>query len=670
MGASADPKKLGNVVFKNLITNRFKGVAYPVNLTGEKVYGKRAYKSVLDLPITPDLVVIVIPAAFVPEIIRQCGTKHIRAAIIISAGFSEIGEAGSKLEQSLERLSRGCHVRIMGPNCLGVIVPSLRMNASFAEGLPAKGSVAVVSQSGAMAVAITEWAIASGLGFSALISLGNKTDIFEEEIISHLAADSQTKVISMYLENMSTGRSLLRTIKKTTKKKPVIILLPGKSDQAKQAIVSHTGALAGSQAVHAACLRAAGAIVVDSLEQLFICTQLFSRTYPRVGSRVAILTNAGGPGILATDAVIASHQLNLANLSDETKKSLKVTLPPAASIHNPIDVVGDAPAQRYLHALGLVIADHHVDSVVCLLTHQYVTDTNKIAKGIIKLQKRFSRKPIIVSFIGGDGVESGRKLLAQNHITHFPFPEQAVWALQMLSLYETMKNSPRIFLETLPVPRGTPRILIGKNAESIIKKYIPNLLPSVLVKSTSEAIKQAKKIGFPLVVKVISKKIVHKTDQNAVRVNILSEQQLLEILSAWQRQLSPKFGLDEGFLLQPYQPGQLELIIGAKRDSVIGPYLLIGVGGIFTEAFKQVAISPIPINLAQALMMLQEGLIGDLIASPRGSLIPQKELAKIMVGLSKLMNEKSNITECDLNPVIIGNQRAWIADLRLVMIKR
>jgi len=669
IGASQNSKKLGNVIVKNLVDHKYQGRIFPINPKGGKIYNQKVYISVKDIPGEVDLAVIVIPAAMVNEVLKECGEKRIRAVVIISAGFGEQDKEGRKREQRLMQTARKYGIRILGPNCLGLIAPYLRLNASFAKGLPAAGNVAVLSQSGAMAVAITDWAISSDVEFSALVSLGNKADVNEEELVSYFGRDEKTKVIVMYLESLSSGRSLLRTIKRVTKLKPVIILKPGRSVKAQQAVASHTGALAGSHEVQNAALKAAGALVVQTLEELLIYTKLFEKPYTLEGERIAIVTNAGGPGILATDAIVSAPNLSLALLSDKTKKELASFLPAAAALDNPVDVVGDASAERYEKALRIILRDKGVDGVIALLTRQYVTNSEKIANAIIQIQKAYRKKPITASFIGGEEVAKDRKKLSEADILHFNYPEQAVKALSVLRKYETERLKPRSFPEVKQVSKGRIVPVLGQEAERLIRRYISNIIPSFLVRSAEQAIKKARTIGYPVVVKVISKQVIHKTDQNLVKLNVSGDEELRKIIEGWQSDRKLRFSKKEGYLVQPFRPGIIEVMVGTKQDSFVGPYLIVGLGGIFVESLTSTSITPLPLTLKQAKELIKEDLLGRMLMSSRGEKLPHGQLAQVLVGMSKLMMEHPNVVECDLNPVMLSSRGVEIADIRLMVRK-
>jgi len=666
IGASAHPEKLGAVVYNNIVGHKFRGKVYPVNVKGGKIGKTKIFSSVIEIPSKVDLAVIVIPALYVERVIRECGKKHIRSAVIISAGFGETGTEGKKREEKIVSVARASRVRLLGPNCLGIIVPRLKLNASFAEGLPQPGGVAVVSQSGAMAVAITDWALMIHIGFSALISLGNKSDIEEEELLNFFAHDQKTNVIVAYLESIKNGRKFLRTLKLVTQKKPVIILKPGKSMQAQVAVASHTGSLAGAYEVEKAHLEAAGAVVVDSLEELFMFTQTFEHAHTVKGKRVAVVTNAGGPGILATDALIGAGFF-LATLSPETNKILKRKMPEAASLHNPIDVVGDAPASRYYAALSTVMGDKNVDAVIAILTHQYVTETEKIAKIIIQVSKKF-KKPLFVSFIGGKGVGKGRTILVHHGIPEFSFPEQAVRALDASWKAKEAKSLTARFPD-VEIKKGAHLVpLVGLKAETLLEKYIPFVLRSHISVSIPGALLQAKKIGYPVVAKVASASFLHKTESGFVRVNITSEKDLQRILLEWKKKISLKFKKGEGFVVQAYRPASLEVFLGSKRDLNFGPYLVCGVGGIFVEQLSGTRIFSLPQTVAQARQVLSTGILGAVLSSERGKYLPVTSLAKSIAGLSRMMIERADIAECDLNPVLVRPDGVYIPDVRILKI--
>lgn len=670
IGASANPEKLGNVIVKNLTEHKYRGKIFPINPNENKILGKKVYRSVIDIPVPVDLAMIVVPASVVPFVLRECGHKKIRAAVIISAGFGELGVDGKKREKQLLRIASQYNIHILGPNCLGLIIPRLRMNASFAEGLPDKGSVAVISQSGAMAVAITDWALSSGLGFSALISLGNKADIHEESLLSYFGRDPDTKVVVMYLESLATGRSLLRVIKRVSARTPVIILKPGKSMRARQAVASHTGALAGSHEVQNAALEAAGALVVTSLEDLFMYTSLFETPRTIQGGNIAILTNAGGPGILATDETDTAPNLSLATLEDTTIQQLQKELPSAAALKNPVDVVGDASASRYKKALQILAKDQSVNAIVAVVTHQYVTETDKIARAIIAVQRMHKDIPIVASFVGGTSVQSAREILIKADMLHFAFPERAVRALSVLRKYHTEKDSRQNFPDIEAITKGRITAVLGKKAERLIQKYVPGIIPSALVRTEDEAVTKAKRLGYPLVAKIVGQKYLHKTDHGAVKLNITSEEELRSLIVAWRKKFGTRFKKDEGYLLQQFVPGVIEIVIGAKRDPVIGPYMILGIGGVFVESLRSTTIVPLPITKVHAEKLLHKELLGRILNSQRGSTVPRKMIIEIILGVSKVMETKKDIVEFELNPVICASNRVDVVDIRILRIKK
>ncbi|MBI5037114.1 MAG: acetate--CoA ligase family protein [Candidatus Kerfeldbacteria bacterium] len=666
IGASHDPEKLGHVILYNLITYRYRGRLYPVNPKGGLILGKKVFSSVQEIPAQVDLAIVVIPAALVPAAIRECGKKKIRTAIIISAGFAEQGGVGAQLEARVLAEAKKYHMRILGPNCLGVINPALKMNASFAAGMPDFGGVAVISQSGAMAVSITEWAVAADVGFSSLVSLGNKSDIQEEELVKYFGADKRTHVIVMYLESLKTGRALLRTIQRVSKKTPIIILKPGKSLEAQRAVASHTGAIAGAHAVQQAMLQSAGAVVVDTLQELFLFTQLFENRHKLSGNRVAIVTNAGGPGIIATDAVVAATNLRMATLAPQTIAELKKKLPEAAATGNPVDVIGDATPARYQIALRALMRDRGVDAVVALLTHQYVTDSDAIAKIIIREQRAHPGKPIAVSFIGGAAMRASRQILTKAGIITFAYPEHAVAAIAMLRHDVMARTELRRFPEMTYRTSQATQIVLGTRAERMVKRFVPYVMPSRLASSIEAALKQAARLRYPVVAKIISQEFIHKTERGGVQINITGPEQLRRTLRSWQTQFKLAFAKDEGFLLQPYRPGMIEMIIGAKRDPELGAYLVIGLGGIFVESIGGQVIVPIPASRAEIERALDRSLQG-LLSTARGARIPKKDIIQCALGISRMMLATPRLEEFDANPVLLSAGRIEIADLRIVV---
>ena len=664
VGASRDANSLGHDILENVKKLGFKGKIYPVNLKAKKILGLQCYKSVLDIKGNVDLAIIMVPAQFVATVIKECGRKKIKGAVIISAGFKESGKDGVKREQELKQLAKKHNINIIGPNCLGILNPHIKLNASFAEGMPKAGKVGLVSQSGAMAVAILDWAYQSQVGFSKIISVGNKAGLSEIELMKYLAADPETKVIMMYLENIVDGQEFMKLADKITDKKPVIVLKAGTSDQGQQAISSHTGSLAGSDQAIEAAFKQSGVIRARTVEDLFDYAKAFSMLPLPRGNKIAIVTNAGGPGIMATDA-LALTDLELANLSSKTKNILKKKLPKAAAVHNPVDIIGDALVDRYEVALKSVVNDSNADAVVCILTPQTMTQEDETAELVAKLAKK-SRKPILPVFMGGEDVNSGRQILQNKNMPNFEFCERAIRVLNKMHLAKQIKTEivlPKYKSKNKTIKYQKNKIQIRTTeAEKILQEYDLPVLSSKLIKNKQ----QIKKINkWPVAAKIASRDVIHKKASGALEISLNTPSQFedayTEIISNVKK--LNKNSEVEGVLAQPMaKPGGVEVIIGMKRDANFGPVILFGLGGSFVEVIKDVSLKIAPLNLKIAKQQIKKIKTYELIKDQDVDL-----LAEILVKISKLSLDYPEIKEIDLNPVIVYKKGAYIIDVRMMI---
>ncbi len=686
IGASGTPGKIGHTLLKNLKTFGFKGQIYPVNPKRKTLQGKKVYPTVKALPKSVDLAIIAIPATLVTTELENLGKKGIKNIIIISAGFKEIGPEGAKREAEIKAIDQKYKLNIIGPNCLGILNPHHKLNASFAGGLPEAGNIALISQSGAMAVAIMDWAEKSDLGFSKIVSLGNKTDIDSVELLHFLKNDPQTKVILLYLEDFENGPEFLHQAQAIIPHKPIILLKSGRSHAGQKAASSHTGALAGSDtAVDAACTQA-GIIRVTTIEELFDYASIFSVHQTLNNNHIAIITNAGGPGIITTDS-IAQSNLTLATFSKETLKKLKQKLPPAASIENPIDVIGDALADRYQSALELVIKDKNVDAVLVLLTPQIMTESLSTASLIKKIQDKHRKKPIITSFIGKAKVKAARDFLGKNHIPHYNFPENAVKSISQLWQYSQNKKRKGSTKTQSPQNKKVKLIReevqkhLSKNAQTLPFSLTQKILHAyhlphpkeAIAQNTKDAIRLAKTIGYPVVAKIIAPEIIHKTDIGGIHINIKNKKELQSACqNIWERAKKhhPKAHI-EGILIQKMLPLGREVIIGIKRDPVFGPLLAFGLGGIYVNIFEDVTFRIAPITFLEAEKMITEIKAIKLLQGVRGEkAVDIESLAHILVKTSHLAADLPEITELDFNPVLAFEKESFVADAKFIARKQ
>ncbi len=674
-------------IFFNILKSNFQGMVFPVSPKERSVAGVRAYKYILDIPDPIDLAVLVFPSTVCHLALEQCGKKGVKSAIIISAGFREIGEAGVKREEELKRIAQQYNIPFIGPNCLGVINtdPRSRLNASFARKMPAEGNIAFLSQSGALCTAVLDYAQAKHIGFSKFVSFGNKADISEIDLMRYLKDDPKTKVILVYLEEITDGKALMEMAREIIRdaRKPVLILKSGRTREGAAAAASHTGSLAGSDEVTDAALRQAGVIRCSTIEEMFNCAiALAYQPIPR-GERVAIITNAGGPGVLTTDAAVA-EKLSLAKFSDKTIETFRKTLPATANIKNPVDVIGDARADRYKLAVGSALQDENVDGVFVILTPQSMTDIENIAREVCDVIGK-QEKPAYASFMGEMDVAVGINVLQQRSIPHYILPESMCRAYaQALFFKKHLEREDEAVTTFADVRREEAGSLLAA-AQSMGRTYLPEqesmgilgayglpLLPRGLVTTREEAASVAERIGFPVVMKVESDEIVHKFDIKGVVLDIRTTRQAMDAFDAIVHnvnQAAPQAHI-KGIIVEQMVTGGEEVILGIKRDAAFGPVLMFGLGGLFVEIFKDVSFRIAPVGKRTAAEMVKEIKAYGMLAGARGRSrrdIPAVEDA--LMRLSNLALDFPCIMELDVNPLIVRNegQGCFVADARIML---
>ena len=697
VGASTTPGKVGHDIFVNILKGKFTGTLYPVNPKARSVASVRAYPSLLDIPDDIDLAMIILPPAMALKATEQAIEKGVKGLVIVSAGFREVGQEGRDIEDRIVAACRNAGVRVIGPNCLGVINPlaDIRLNASFSARMPEAGNVSFVSQSGALCTAVLDFAADREFGFSKFISIGNKADVDELDLLKYLHQDDQTEVIMIYLEELRRGYEFIEAVKEITsgdKPKPVLVIKSGRTSAGAEAAASHTGALAGTEAVYDAIFQQAGIIRVESIDELFDFATAFAyknetalgkmrRKVPD-GNRVAIVTNAGGPGIVATDMTVSSG-LRLADFHEETVEALKSHLPAAANIHNPVDVIGDAAQDRYENALAAVIRDEGVDGALVILTPQSMTNALGTAKAIAKIARR-SHKPILCCFMGIIDVSAGVKYLQENGIPVFKFPENAAKAFGALYRYSrwlnrqilapfTLKHDPEKAAALIDecLKKGTT--YLGElEGLDLLKCYGFNTLETRLATNADEAVSIAEDIGLPVVMKIVSPQIIHKSDADGVRVGLVTGD---EVRQAYDdivnnaRAFDPEATI-RGVLVQKLAPGGVETIIGMNRYPVFGPLLMFGLGGVFVEVFKDVVFRLAPISRNSARRMIRSITGIKLLQAFRGR--PETDmgaLEKALVALSDLSINHPEIMELDINPLLVHekDKGLTVADCRIIL---
>ncbi|MGD2155706.1 MAG: acetate--CoA ligase family protein [Anaerolineales bacterium] len=685
IGASTDSSKLGYAVLENLVEGGYaqRGEVYPINPKAEQILGLKAYPSVLAVPQSIDLAVVVIPYPYVPDVLKECGEKEIPAVIVISAGFREAGMDGLERELELVSIAQEYGIRLIGPNCLGVIDTYTPLNASFSAGTPPQGPMAFMSQSGALGTAILDWAQAGRLGLAKFVSLGNKADVSEIDLLQAWAEDKNAKVILMYSEGLPNGEEFIRVARQVTQKVPVVAIKSGVTQSGSRAVSSHTGSLAGSEQAYQAAFRQAGVLRAESMENLFDMALALGYQPPLGGNRIAIITNAGGPGILATDA-LEHAGLSLARFEVETIHELEQYMPDAASAANPVDLLGDARADRYRFALEKVVKDPNVDGLLVVLTPQAMTEIKETAQSVGELVAE-TKKPVLACFMGEAKVEAGIDILAGFGVPNYAFPERAAMAFRSMAEYRQVRARPEPEYAQFDVDRNAvqqvfdrvrsdERLSIGDaEARSILKAYDLRIPESELAESPEEAVRIAGRIGYPVVLKIASPDILHKTDIGGVKVDLENAEDVrdaFELMTYRAQRYLPEARL-WGCLVQEMAPsGGLEVLVGMNRDPQFGPLVTFGLGGIYVETLKDVTFRVAPFSKQEARQMLDEIRAHALLDGVRGNPPVDKEaIVNTLLRIGQLVLDFPQITELDINPLIVYAQGegAIAIDMRLVL---
>jgi acetyl coenzyme A synthetase (ADP forming)-like protein len=685
IGASTNPNKLGYAVLDNLVNGGYltdERKVYPINPKAETILDIPAYPSVTEVAEPIDLAVLVIPYSSVPEALRTCGEKGIPAAIVISAGFREAGMEGLQREQELVKIAKQYNIRLVGPNCLGVIDTVTPLNASFSAGLPPSGPMDFMSQSGALGTAILDWALAGKLGLNRFVSLGNKADVSETDLLRAWADDDSSRVILCYTEGLPDGQEFIRVAREVSKKKPIITLKSGTTQAGSRAVSSHTGSLAGSEQAYQAAFRQAGVLRVNSLQDLFDNALAFGYLPHLRGDRIAIVTNAGGPGILATDALERAG-LKLSRFEPQRIQALEQFLPDAASAANPVDVLGDARADRYRFAIEQVVADPNVDGVIVILTPQAMTEIGETAEVVAEIASQVDI-PVMACFMGEARVEQGATVLDAHKVPNFAFPERAAMVFKAMSSYRQYKAEPLPTYETFDVNRQLVRQTIDKTlsegrvaigdseARAILNAYKLQIPASELAESPDHAVDIASRIGYPVVLKVASPDILHKTDIGGVKVGLQGADDVrdaFDLITYRSQRYLPEARL-WGCLVQKMVPPGLEVLIGMNRDPQFGPLITFGLGGIYVEILKDVTFRIAPFSRREAKEMLSEIRTHALLEGVRGQPPVDKEaLIDALLRVGQLVLDFPEIAELDINPFIVfqEGQGGIAIDMRLIL---
>lgn len=684
IGASATPGSVGSILIRNLLENPFGGIVFPVNPKRRSVHGVFCYPGLSSLPERIDLAVIATPAATVPAAIQECAAYQVKAAIIISAGFSELGAEGRKLEGQVRDLARG-RLRVVGPNCLGIIHPPSGLNASFAASMAPAGQIAFLSQSGALCTSVLDWARDAHVGFSTFVSVGAAIDVDFADLLDYFGDDAHTRSIILYVESIGNVRKFLSAARNVARTKQVIVIKSGRHEAGARAAASHTGALAGSDAVFDAAFHRAGVLRVSTIRDLFSMSEILATQPQPRGPALAIITNAGGPGVMATDALMTNSG-QLAELTPESRAALDAALPPYWSHGNPIDILGDAPPERYRKAIEVCARDPNVQGLLVLLTPQAMTDPTETARQLIPFA-HVEHKPVLASWMGGAAVREGRDLLSRAGVPTFDAPEAAIRAfLHMVQyrraqelLYETPQALPdgwapdqeRVGRAFAAARHADRTLLTEVEAKDLLAAYDIPVVPTVACRTIEEALAAARQAGYPVVLKLLSETITHKSDVGGVQLNLADEDKVRQAFDTIRRNLKAhgQEGQFEGVTVQPmiHDKGY-ELIVGSSVDVQFGPVILFGAGGVLVEVFKDRALALPPLNRTLARRLMERTRIYVALQGVRGQrAVALDQLETLLVRFSQLLVDHREIQEIDINPLLATPERVLVLDARVVL---
>jgi acetyltransferase len=684
IGATDREGSVGNAVMKNLLGNGYQGTVYPINPKRETVQGLKAYPNIAALPAKVDIAIIVTPAETVLGLATECGEAGVTGLIIITAGFNEVGASGAKLSDEIKEASQKYGMRVLGPNCLGFIRPSLHLNASFSSRMALPGHVAFISQSGALCTAILDWSLTNSVGFSHFVSIGETIDITYHDLIDYYNNDPETTAIVIYMESLKEAEKFMKAARAFAKTKPMAVLKIGRTAEGAKAAKSHTGSITGNDDVYNAAFEKAGIIRVDGALELFQVAQLLAtQPLPR-GNRIAVVTNAGGPGAIATD-YLALKGGALAQLSKETMAKLDAALPSSWSHNNPVDVLGDADPSRYQKAIEICLNDKNVDAVVVILTPQEMTNPTEVAKAIVAIPNP-QRKTMVATWMGSETVAEGQKILEANSIPAYRSPEGVVIILMYVDNY--VKRRDLLNKKSEPMPKNfkpkteANRKLIAKLAaagrtlmtEAEAKQFVSNygipVAKNAIATSEKEAGAMAAKIGFPVVMKILSPDIMHKTDVGGVKLNIKSKAEAAtaykEIMVSVKKKA--KSAQIDGVFIEAMTKKSFELLIGCIKDQVFGPAIVFGMGGTAVEVFRDTKIGLPPLNMTTALRMIQSTKVYKLLAGYRG--MPGVDIEALQFTLckfSQLITDFPEIKESDINPFAVDLKGGVVLDAKVVL---
>lgn len=662
IGASTAPEKLGYGIARNLIESGYQGAVHFVAQKGGELFKKRIHPDVRSIPDPVDLAIIIVPTQATPQAIDECARRGIKAVVVVSAGFREVGKEGAELEKKCLEVAHARGVRLLGPNCIGTINTHLPLDTTFLQPpMPEKGGIGFISHSGAFAAAIIDWSREQGFGFSRIVSLGNQADVNETDMLSMLADDDATKVIVLYMESISNGKRFVKTASEVVKRKPVIALKAGRFEAGQKAAASHTGALAASDNAFSAAFEKAGVLRAETAEQMFDWARALEMCPLPKGNRIGILTNAGGPGVIAADS-LEHHGLVLAHLSDTTLTALSATLPPAANIHNPVDMLASASPANYAESLHILLQDKNVDAVLVILPPPPMFRAEEVAKKINEATRN-NNKPVVVALMGSTLVGKARNEFHEMKVPTYPFPERAASALAALVRYASDNGR-----QTMKDIMYRPPSISGSSTEELMSAYGIPTAPIKLARDENEAVAIANELGYPVVMKIASPDILHKSDVGGVLLNIMDAESLVNSYTQMIKQINlriPPPRIDGVHIQRQIASGQ-EVIVGMVRDKQFGPLMMFGSGGVEVEGLKDVAFCLGTLTKAEAAAMMRKTWAGRKLKGFRSIPPVDEEAVKdVLVKLSHLAAEHEEIEEVEINPLRVLAKGAVAVDVRV-----
>ncbi len=681
IGATDREYSVGKALMDNLVENNFKGFIYPINPNREKVKDIKTYPNINEVNNKIDLAIIATPANTIPFIMEECGQTGVENVVIISAGFGELGDEGIKLSNQILNSAKKYNIRILGPNCLGFISPKIGLNASFANKMALSGNIAFISQSGALCTAMLDWSVKNNIGFSYFISIGAGIDIGFCDLIDYLNDDLETTSILIYMESLKDGRRFVESIKKVTLRKPIIILKSGNTSDGSSAVKSHTGNLSGNDIAYDSAFEKTGVIRIKTINDFFGITKLLSIKQLPKDNKIAIITNAGGPGVIATD-FLSTSKCNLASLSKKTIQQLSEFLPDAWSHSNPIDILGDAKSEQYKDAIKVCMQDNNVSAVLVILTPQSMTNPTKVAEEIYRIKKS---KILIAVWMGGDDVLDGKRILENNNIPVYDSPEEAIQSFSYIYDYvenTKIKEKPFEDAPDFKMEKEENRKIIQNvinEKRSVLTEYeSKNLLANYdipvptydVAKSAHEAKKIAKKIGFPVVMKILSPDIIHKTDVGGVEININSKKEAKNAYNSIIKNIKEKKpnANIHGVFIEKMISKKYELIIGSNKDPVFGNLITFGYGGTTVEIFRDTKTVLAPLTIKSALKMIKNTKVYKVLKGYRGEKpVDIYEIQFLLYKFSRLLNDFPQIKECDMNPFSIDQDSGIVLDAKIIL---